>query len=314
MPPPSLRHMPEPRVLTLILNTNRRADTLACLASLAASTYPHNAIVVLDNASSDGSVAAIRESYPAVEVVALAENRGYAGNNNVGLQLALDRGADWAFVLNEDTVLAPDCLANLVAAAEADPRVGLAGPLIYHADEPTVIQSAGGVLDRTWHANHLGQNEPDRGQFAAPRTVDWLSGCALLVRRAVLQQVGLLEASYFYFWEETELCLRAHRAGWQVLQVPAAHLWHKGVTRDYQPRPSVTYYATRNRLATLARHHAPLGVRLAAWAEAARTLTSWSLRPRWRGKRAHRDALWQAVVDYARGRMGPAPTSVTNAR
>ena len=305
--------MPEPRVFTLILNTNRRVDTLACLASLEASTYRSNTIVVLDNASTDGSPAAIRAAYPAVQVVALAENLGYAGNNNVGLALALQQSADWVLVLNEDTVLAPDCVAQLVAAGEADPRVGLAGPLIYHADEPQVIQSAGGVLDRQWRAMHLGQNVPDQGQFGATRDVDWLSGCALFVRRAVLEQVGLIDASYFYFWEETEWCLRAARAGWRIRQVPAAKLWHKGVQRSYQPRPSITYYATRNRLHTLAKHHAPLRAWLSAGSEVARTLASWSLRPRYRDKRAHRAALWQAVIDFARGRMGPAPAAITRA-
>lgn len=305
--------MADPRVFTLILNTNRRADTLACLASLAAGSYPHNTVVVLDNASTDGSPEAIRAAFPAVQVVALAENLGYAGNNNVGLALALSQGADWVLVLNEDTVLAPDCVAALVAAGEADPQVGMAGPLIYHADEPGVIQSAGGVLDRQWRALHVGQNQPDQGQFAAPRPVDWLSGCALLVRRAVLEQVGLIDADYFYFWEETEWCLRARRAGWRVLHVPAAKLWHKGVQRSYQPKPSVTYYATRNRFATLAKHRAPLGVWLAAWGEAARTLASWTLRPKWRAQRAHRDALGRALWDFVRGRMGPAPAWVTKA-
>ena len=305
--------MPEPRVVTLILNTNRRADTLACLASLAAGSYANNTVVVLDNASTDGSPAAIQQAFPAVQVVALAENQGYAGNNNVGLALALAQGADWVLVLNEDTVLAPDCVAALVAAGEADPQVGLAGPLIYHADEPGIIQSAGGTLDRQWRAAHLGQNEPDHGQFAGPRDVDWLSGCALLVRRETLEQIGLLDASYFYFWEETEWCLRAQRAGWRVRHVPAAKLWHKGVQRSYQPKPSVTYYATRNRLATLAKHHAPLRAWLAAGSEVTRTLASWTFRPKWRGQRAHRDALWQGVWDFVRGRMGPAPAAVTKA-
>jgi len=300
-------------VFTLILNTNRRADTLACLASLAAGSYAHNTVLVLDNASTDGSPDAIRAAYPAVQVVALTENLGYAGNNNVGLALALAQGAEWVLVLNEDTVLAPDCLAALVAAGEADPRVGLAGPMVYHADEPNVIQSAGGALDRQWHAVHTGQNEVDRGQFAAPRAVDWLSGCALFVRRAVLEQVGALDAGYFYFWEETEWCLRAARAGWRVLHVPAAKLWHKGVQRSYQPKPSVTYYATRNRFATLAKHHAPLGAWLAAWSEAGRTLASWTLRPRWRGQRTHRNALGRGLWDFLRGRMGPAPASITQA-
>ena len=95
--------------------------------------------------------------------------RGAGVLRRVGLGLALAQGADWALVLNEGTVLRPGCVAALVAAGEADPAVGLAGPLIVHADEPGVIQSAGGVLDRQWRAQHLGANEPDRGQFAAPR-------------------------------------------------------------------------------------------------------------------------------------------------
>ncbi|MDT8304978.1 MAG: glycosyltransferase family 2 protein [Anaerolineae bacterium] len=296
--------MAEPLVITVILNTNRRADTLSCLASLERSHYANHRVVVLDNASSDGSVAAIHEMFAAVEVVSLEENRGYAGNNNVGIVAAMERGADWIFVLNEDTIVEADCLTHLVAAGESDRRIGIVGPTVYHHDAPEVIQSAGGVLDRFWISRHLHENERDEGQLKGLPAVDWISGCALLVRREVVEEVGALDARFFYYWEETEWCLRARRAGWEIRHVPEARLWHKGVQRDYAPNPSVTYYNTRNRFLMLAKHKAPPLVWLAAWADTLRTLTSWTVKPRWRPMRFHRDAMWQGTWDFLRRRWG----------
>ncbi|MBE2199059.1 MAG: glycosyltransferase family 2 protein [Anaerolinea sp.] len=292
------------KVITIILNTNRRQDTLACLASLSESSYPDQQIIVLDNASTDGSVEAIRHQFPEVQVVALRENKGYAGNNNVGIQLAMEQGAEWVFVLNEDTVLHPDCLSLMVQAAVQDPQIGVVGPMVYHYNEPKAIQSAGGRLDRFWQSTHIGENETDNGQFSSPRQVDWISGCAILVKREVIAQLGALDERFFYYWEETEWCLRARRAGWRVLHVPQALLWHKGVQRDYAPSPNVTYYQTRNRLLALQKHHAPPLVWVYTWFQLARTFSSWSIKPRWRHMRAHRDALWQGLQDYRRQRWG----------
>ena len=151
--------MTSPRVFTVILNTNRGEDTLECLASLKESTYENNFTIVLDNQSSDGSVEAIRSKFSEVLVIELNENRGYAGNNNVGIDIAIEQGADWIFILNEDTVLAPDCLENLVAAGESDPTIGIVGPMVYHYHAPTVIQSAGGALGPYWESIHIGKDE-----------------------------------------------------------------------------------------------------------------------------------------------------------
>ncbi len=296
--------MHQPLVVTVILNTNRREDTLACLASLACSSYPNHRIIVLDNASSDGSVAAIRDVYPDVRVIELSENLGYAGNNNVGIQAAIESGARWIWVLNEDTVVAPDCISRLVAAAEADPHIGIVGPLVYHHNEPDVIQSAGGRLGGSWEALHVAQNETDRGQLAGPRDVDWISGCAILVRREVVEQCGMLDARFFYYWEEVEWCLRARRAGWHIVHVAAAKLWHKGVQRDYRPKPSVAYYNTRNRLLMLAKHRAPARVWAGTLVQTTRTLVSYSVRPKWRHKRDHRDAIARGMLDFMYRRWG----------
>jgi GT2 family glycosyltransferase len=293
-----------PHVVTIILNTNRRDDTLACLASLATGTYERHTVLVLDNASTDGSVAAIREHFPAVEIVALQANKGYAGNNNVGIAAALAKGADWVFVLNEDTILAPDCIAQLVAIGESSPQIGIVGPLVFHHDEPGVVQSAGGRMGKGWDAWHLAQNEPYSNQFAGPQPVDWVSGCAIMVRRAVIEQVGPLDERFFYYWEETEWCLRARLAGWQIQFVPQAQLWHKGVQRDYRPKPSVAYYDTRNHLLMMAKHHAPLSAWLVTGSRRLRTLASYSLRPKWRAKKAHRDAIIRGWRDFFLRRLG----------
>jgi GT2 family glycosyltransferase len=277
---------------------------LACLESLERGDYPNAEIIVLDNASKDGSALAIREQFPQVQLIELSENRGYAGNNNVGIVAALDRHADWILVLNEDVILAPDAVSQMVSAAQARPDVGIVGPMVYHYDEPNVIQSAGGILDGLWRSSHAGQNELDQGQYGKPRVVDWISGCSILVRRQVIEQVGSLDERFFYYWEETEWCLRARERGWHVLFVPQARLWHKGVRRDYRPGPNVTYYATRNWLLMLKKHGAPA----AAWAFCSwwilKHLVTWTLRPKWRSMREHRDAMWQGVLDFARSRWG----------
>jgi GT2 family glycosyltransferase len=321
---PGLTHPPQktefpmaenrrPLVVSVILNTNRRDDTLECLRSLGEGDYLRLETIVLDNASTDGSAAAIRNAYPAVRLIALQENRGYAGNNNVGIEAALGMGAKWVLVMNEDVVVAPDAVSRMVEVGEADPRIGVVGPMVYHWQEPEVIQSAGGALDRGWRSRHEGQNEPDRGQYREPRPVDWISGCALLARREMIQEVGSLDSRFFYYWEETDWCLRARRAGWRVVAVPAAHIWHKGVQRHYHPGADVTYYSTRNRLLMLGKHRAPVGAWLAASTEMARTLLAWTVRPKWRSMRSHRDAMWQGMTDFLRRRWGRRPDPIARA-
>lgn len=296
--------MPQPCIITVILNTNRRDDTLACLDSLLKNTYENHQVIVLDNASSDGSVEAIQSSFPTVHIIELFDNLGYAGNNNVGIEAAMAQGADWILVLNEDTILNPDCLAQLVGVGESNAQIGIVGPMVYHFDEPDVIQSAGGQLSRYWEGSHIAQNELDQGQFDQPHLVDWISGCAIMVKHEVIEQVGILDERFFYYWEETEWCIRARKFGWQIMHVPQAKLWHKGVQRDYHPKPSVTYYKTRNRFLTLSKHDAPLTTWIMAWGQIMRTLASWTVKPKWRSMHEHRNAMWRGILDFLRHRWG----------
>jgi len=295
------------QVCIIVLNWNGRVDTLACLASLSQLDYPARTIVVVDNGSSDDSVTAIRTAYPQVTLIETGENLGYAGGNNVGLRYAMAQGADYALLLNNDTVVDPTFLRILMDAAEADPTVGIAGPTIYYHERPDVIWSAGGAIDwqrgSTWM---VGLDERDEGQFGTePRTVDFITGCAILVRRTVMEQVGLLDERFFAYYEETEWCVRAARAGYKILHVPLARMWHKISPSARADSPLVHYYMTRNRLLFLKATGAGLG----AWlhtliAEYLRTLISWSVRPKWRCKQAQRRAMLQAIGDTWRGRWG----------
>lgn len=304
--------MSQPLVVSIILNSNKCYDTLRCLDALTNNTYVNHTILVLDNASSDGSVPAIRARFPQVRVVELCENRGYTGNNNVGIRSALEMGADWVFVLNEDTFLAPDGLARMVEVGGSDPQIGIVGPMVYHDDEPDVIQSAGGRLGSRFDSIHIAKNEEDHGQFPEPHPVEWISGCAILVRRAVIEQIGLLDERFFYYWEETDWCLRARKQGWKVYHAPQAKLWHKGVQRNYHPSAAVTYYWTRNRFLLMEKEDAPVFMRLSVWWQTLSTIASWSVKPRWRHMRAHRDAALQGSLDYLRRQWGPMPSAKNN--
>lgn len=294
-----------PRVAIIVLNWNRRADTVACLESLRALTYPDYEVVVVDNHSSDGSAAAVRQRFPDVTLIENAENLGYTGGNNAGLRHALEQRADYALLLNNDTVVDPGCLSALVAVAEADPAVGMVGPLIYYFDQPTVIWSAGGAIDwrrgTTWM---VGLDEPDDGQWDAPRPVDFITGCALLVKAETMRQIGLLDERFFAYYEDTEWCVRAARAGYRLFLVPAAKVWHKISPIRQAVSPAVHYYMTRNRLLFLQASRAGLRVQGYTLWENVRTLASWTLRPRWRDRRPLRGVMARALSDYLFRRWG----------
>jgi GT2 family glycosyltransferase len=294
-------------VMVIVLNWNGLTDTLDCLTSLREVDYPAYEIVVVDNGSSDGSVPVIHERFPAVTVLENEANLGFTGGNNVGLRYALMQGADHALLLNNDTLVAPDFLRLLVDGVEADPLVGIAGPTIYYHEQSDVIWSAGGAID--WHRGStrmVGLDERDNGQFGTkPRRVDFVSGCCMLVQRAVLEQVGLLDERFFAYYEETEWCVRAKREGVEIVHVPDAKVWHKISPLIQSDSPIVHYYMTRNRLLFLASTEA--GLR--AWihtlvTEYLRTLLSWTLRPKWRYKREQRQMMLRAIGDAWRRQWG----------
>jgi GT2 family glycosyltransferase len=295
------------KVAIIVLNWNGRDDTLACLASLGQLDYPVYEVIVVDNGSSDDSVAAIRAAYPQVTLIETGDNLGYVGGNNVGLGHARTMGADYALLLNNDTEVATDFLSFLVEAAESDSTIGIVGPTIYYFDRPDVIWSAGGTIDWGWgDTRMIGVDKVDQGQFGLlPRPVDFVSGCAMLIKMSSIEQMGLLDPRFFAYYEETEWCVRVARAGFKIVHVPQAKIWHKISPTAREASPQVHYYMTRNRLLFLKLS----GAGVSSWLNTllfdyGRTLLSWSLKPRWRHKAPQRRAMLQAISDYRQRRFG----------
>jgi GT2 family glycosyltransferase len=303
---PLLQPNPAPLVMIIVLNWNGKQDTLACLESLQQLSYPNAQVLVVDNGSSDGSADAIRARFPHQSLIELKENLGFAGGNNVGLRYALERGADYALLLNNDTLVAPDFVDCLVQAVEADPSIGAAGPTIYYHEQAERIWSAGGVVDwRSGQTRMLELNAPDSGQLGvAPRAVDFVTGCALLARRAALEQAGLLDERFFVYYEEAEWCMRAQRAGFRVVHVPGSKIWHKIPLDARDSSPAVHYYMTRNRLLFLKAARAGWRTWGYVLCDELRRLISWSVKPGWRDKKLHRQMELRALTDALRGRWG----------
>jgi GT2 family glycosyltransferase len=297
-----------PRVVAVILNWNSGTDTIACLESLHRSSYPALRPLVVDNGSGDDSVAHIRARFPAVRLLALDANHGYAGGNNRGLAHALDE-CEFAWLLNPDVVVDGECLTRLVATAQAHPHAAMLGPLIRMREDRGRILSAGGQLVHGW-ARHRGMGELDHGQFREPAAVDFITGCALLVRRSTLAAVGMLDERFFLYAEEIDWCHRARAAGFTCLVEPSALAWHPNTIARDADSPLVTYYTARNQLLLIRKHRLGLALLARHLVRHARTLASWSLRPKWRHKSAQRRALWRALTDFARGRTGAATGDV----
>ncbi len=218
-----------PRVACVVLNLNGRELLLTTLRSLARQTFPGLSTIVVDNASTDGSQAAVRAQFPALPLLDTGSNLGFGGGNNVGMQRALDEGADWVFLLNNDTEIAPDAIARLVEVGERHPRAGVLGAKIYFFDRPDVLWYAGGVLSlRAGLVAHRGIHRRDRGDYDTVEDTGYVTGCAMLLRASMLREIGLFDPAFHpAYGEDADLCLRARRAGWRTMYVPAARVWHK---------------------------------------------------------------------------------------
>jgi len=217
-----------PRVAIIVLNWNRRDDAIACLTSLTRITYPNYRIILVDNGSTDGSAEAVRAQFPPVQIIEIGKNLRFAGGNNVGLREVLQDQDDFALLLNNDTTVEPDFLDRLIEAAREDGRIGLVSPKILYQQRQDVIWFAGGILKPAWgYVRHFGLRQSDGERFNQRRQVTFLTGCCLLIRREVLQKVGLLDEGFFLYSEDADYCLRAAKAGFKLLYEPGARIYHK---------------------------------------------------------------------------------------
>ena len=234
-------------VYVVTLNWNRREDTLECLASLESMTYHNHRILVVDNHSIDGSVRAIAEHHPEVELIRCSENRGFARAANEGIRHALSQGAEYVLLVNNDTIVDPRLLDELLAEAES-PEIGIVAPKIYYYAEPRRIWSVGARRNPITLEQHKGGGrELDEGQWDRVLAVDFVTGCGLLLTRRFLEDVGLFDERFFMYYEDSDLSLRASKHGYRLVMTPRARMWHKvSVSSGGRDSPFERYWMGRS--------------------------------------------------------------------
>jgi GT2 family glycosyltransferase len=299
--------MGPPHVAVIVLNWNRRQDTLECLQSLRGLTYPHYELIVVDNGSTDGSVQAIREAFPAICLLANPENLGFAEGNNVGMRHVLSGEADYVFLLNNDTVVAPALLDELVATAQADPRVGVVGPKIYYYDRRDTLWYAG--AREQWLRRlpaTVGLDEIDRGQYDQVRETACVYGTAMLIRRQVLEEVGLLDERFFCYHEDADFCMRVRGAGYRCVYNPRGLVWHKVSASTRGTSHVQDYMRARGRILFFVKHLNRPRLVLVLLYELYRLAKVWVWRLRDgqpRNAWAYARGLWDGVWEFIFGRV-----------
>lgn len=299
-------------VYTVVLNWNNADDTLQCLESLSKSHYANHRILVVDNGSVDGSAGRIRSEFPSVELVELNSNRGYAEGNNAGIELAIKRDADYVLILNNDTIIAPNLVEELVRFAEAEPTAGIIGPKVYCLSESEKLYALGSSI--AWQRGEtihraMFESMTSYSHVTDPEEVDFIAGCGVLLRRELIQNGGLLDQSYYLNFEDVEFSVRARKLGFQTWLVPSAVIWHKVSATLGRESAANTYYTTRNSLKFFMNN----GPRKTRWLAVTRILTrtirtavAWTIKRRYRrdnfgGRRA---ANLYALRDFLIGRHG----------
>jgi GT2 family glycosyltransferase len=305
-----------PDLSVSIVNTNSRAFLLACLDSLADTRAE---IVVLDNASEDGSADAVRERFPEVRVIAQSHRAGFGANHNTVIRATTGR---YIYVLNEDTTAGDWGFEALTAYLDAHPRVAALGPRLVYPDGrlqdsawrfPTPAVSALGLAT-------LGRLGVTQSRGNTPRAVDWVMGAAVVLRRAALDEVGLFDESFFLYSEEVDLQTRLHRAGWEVHYFPRATVVHheSQFSADIPDRRINEMWRSRHRY--WRKHHSGPGARFAALATGAQYAARAALSPVARDAgagarmRLHARDSWRVtgpglreLADEWNGRVGSAP-------
>jgi GT2 family glycosyltransferase len=303
-------------VSAIVVNHRRPGLTIECLASLEAALERLGEpaeLIAVDNGSGDGSSERIAARFPEARVIALAENRGFAGAVNAGVE---ESSAEWVLLLNNDATLEPDAIANLLEAGRRAKDIGSVAAQMRFAASPEVLNSAGIGVDRLGVAYDRGLGEPVPGDGGEPVEVFGASGGAALLRRAMLDELGGLDDSFFFALEDVDLAWRARMAGWRALYAPGAVVWHHHGTTGRHTSAFKHFHVGRNRVRMLAKNAEPAHLRrygpmIAAYelayvgyaVVADRTLAP--LRGRLRGLREWR--AYRSAGEAARGPAGLEP-------
>lgn len=244
-----------PRISSVTLSWNLLQETTACLSSLQAQTYPHLHSILVDNNSTDSTPEVVKSQFPNVTLIENKTNRGYAAAINQGLQAGLEAQADFLWIVDNDAIADPQALERLVEVALARPDIALFTPKIFYLDPPDLVWSIGHrrrPLTLAPIKGGMGKAEPEVPAKMELR--DYAPCCGLLIRREVLEKVGLLDQRFFIYYEDLDLCIRAAEAGYRLSYVPSAMMWHNVSRSAGAGSPLQKYYLARSSVHFFLKH------------------------------------------------------------
>lgn len=310
--------MNNPSVAIILVNFNNETDTIACVNSLEKITYPNCKIFIVDNGSDEKSVSKLRPLAGGdIELIETGKNLGFSGGNNVAVKKALDAGFDYILLLNNDTEVEPDFLDKLAAAAESGEKIGVVGPKIYFYSDPKRIWFGGGKFSWFGGGRHLRYNEIDSASQssplnanryplnASPEETGYMTGCAFLIKTKVIKEIGLLCEDFFLYYEDTDWSLRVKKAGYKIIYVPAAKIYHKvSRTASALGNPTIHYYHIRNAL-LLSQRQAPkiilVGIYVWSGLHYLKQIVKLAILP---PKRDISKMIMRGIEDFWRGKFG----------
>jgi len=250
----------------VVVNYNSKAFLKNCLDSLSKQTYPNCEIIVVDNASTDDSLKIV-ENYPKIKLIKSKTNLGFAGGNNVGIRKS--RGK-YVVIVDSDVVADENWINELVKVAETDKKIGVVGGKVYHLlhgkKKSNILQYAGGNLHKFLNfylfTTKTGYNKKDLGQYEKIKETDFVYGCAFLVKRSVINEVGLMDEKYFMYGEEIDWHYRIKEMGYKIVYVPGSKIWHFGSPGVGKVSYKKTYYIQRSNIRVVIKLYEPYWV---AW-------------------------------------------------
>ena len=253
------------KLAIILVNWNSFELTKDTLESLQQTTYTNYDCIVVDNGSADGSGDLIESTFPNCIVLKSITNKGFTGGNNIGMDYALQYGYEYIMMLNNDVAVAPNFLEPLIAKLDQDASVGAVQPLIYFHHDRNLIWNAGSRY-LSWIGLPLTlmyfRKDPLRLQMNMQKKIDWITGCAFMIRTSVLRKTGTLKEPYFIYFEDVDLSFRIKQAGYQLGYVPESVIYHiagmshKSKTKEKEGflNPKVHYLNGRNRIWFLKAH------------------------------------------------------------
>jgi len=248
-----LRKNEKPLVYIILINWNGLEDTLECLESLRKIAYPKFRVIVVDNGSKDNQADIIKEKFPEVKLIRNNRNMGYVIANNQGIELALKRSADYILLLNNDIVVERNFLNILINYAERNKDFGILSPKILYYDS-NKIWSVGGKILPGGITILTGKGKDHNCYTTEVIETDFVSGCAMLIKRSVIETIGFLDPIYFAYFEDADFCLRAKNFGYKIVVIPKSVIYHKkssssGKRGSFRRLSPLQYYLlTRNQI------------------------------------------------------------------